>query len=217
MNKSLPISCDGSVGRILNVLKWIVKVKVMLRPTVSRPACLGTKHPFGAYDQILIIIWQLGVCWFGAPSLTRGRVCRLQLLLALASAVIFGPESHRTRGHILLSQIRDFPFRRLLRQAGSRWRYSTPPPHGLHVLKSLWRNIIPYIHISETSIGPRTDPLRDTRCDMMCCGICNVVSYVYYVIFLDRKVEDELCWMEYEGNTVSVWGFNALLDRKHLK
>jgi hypothetical protein len=30
----------------------------------------------------------------------------------------------------LLSQIRDFPFRRLLRLAGSRWRYSTPPPHG---------------------------------------------------------------------------------------
>jgi hypothetical protein len=31
---------------------------------------------------------------------------------------------------ILLSQIRDFPFRRLLRLAGSRWRYSIPPSHG---------------------------------------------------------------------------------------
>jgi hypothetical protein len=45
-------------------------------------------------------------------------------------AVILGSESLETRDHILLSQTRDFPFRRLLRLAGSRWRYSTPPPHG---------------------------------------------------------------------------------------
>jgi hypothetical protein len=57
--------------------------------------------------------------------------CRLQLLLALASAVIPGFESHGTRDHILLSQNWDFPFCRLLRLAGLRWRYSTPPPHNL--------------------------------------------------------------------------------------
>jgi hypothetical protein len=48
-------------------------------------------------------------------------------LLALASAVILRSESRWTRDHILLSQIRDFPFSRL-RLAGLRWRYSTPPP-----------------------------------------------------------------------------------------
>jgi hypothetical protein len=44
-----------------------------------------------------------------ALSLTRERVCRLQLLLVLASAVILGSESRGTRDYILLSQIRDSP------------------------------------------------------------------------------------------------------------
>jgi hypothetical protein len=47
--------------------------------------------------------------------------------------IIFGSESRRTRGHILPSEVRDFPFCRLLRLAGSRWRYSTPPPHGFEL------------------------------------------------------------------------------------
>jgi hypothetical protein len=86
-----------------------VKVKVMLRPTVSRPVCLGVKHPSGAYDQIFITVRELQVCWCGVLSLTRERVYRLQLLLVLTSAVILGSWSRGIHNHILLSQIRDSP------------------------------------------------------------------------------------------------------------
>jgi hypothetical protein len=44
-----------------------------------------------------------------ASSLTRGRACRLLLLLALAREVILQSNSRGTHDHILLSQIRDSP------------------------------------------------------------------------------------------------------------
>jgi hypothetical protein len=54
-----------------------VRVKVILRPTVSRPVCLGIKHSSEAYDQIFISVILLRVSWSGASSRQRGRVCRL--------------------------------------------------------------------------------------------------------------------------------------------
>jgi hypothetical protein len=70
-------------------------------------------------------------------SLTRGWICYLQLLLALTGAFLLGSEFRGTRDHILVSQIRDFPFCRLLRLAGLRWRYSTPPSQGKLTRSSL--------------------------------------------------------------------------------
>jgi hypothetical protein len=86
-----------------------------IKTKVSRPVYFRIKHPFGAYDQIFITVRLLQICWCGAISLTRAEVCYLQLLLVLASAVSLGSESRGTRDHILLSPIRNFPFRRLLR------------------------------------------------------------------------------------------------------
>jgi hypothetical protein len=41
--------------------------------------------------------------------MTTGRICRLQSVLALDSALILGSESRGTRDHILKSQIRGSP------------------------------------------------------------------------------------------------------------
>jgi hypothetical protein len=112
--------------------------------SVSKSWCLA---PSGAHDQIFITLWQLRSCFCGAPSLTRGRISLLYKLLALARAVFLGYESLGIRDHILLSQIWDFPFRRILRLTGSRWRYSTPPPHGF--APSLWIHFS-YNHFAQT-------------------------------------------------------------------
>jgi hypothetical protein len=87
----------------------------------------------------------------------KGWVCRLQLLLSLASAVILRSESrgfmiivyclkfeapqpgvpgHRIyipqeQGGPVIPPDTGLPFYGLIRLAGLRWRYSTPPPHEL--------------------------------------------------------------------------------------
>jgi hypothetical protein len=118
----------------LFVTDWLVKVKVTLRQTLSQSVSLGIEPHLGLVTRYLLLFDSYGLVSCGAPSLTRGRVCLLYMLLAIASAVFLTSESLGTRDHILLSQIWDFPFRRLLRLAGSRWRYSTPPPYGYDLL-----------------------------------------------------------------------------------
>jgi hypothetical protein len=36
-------------------LLLFLSLSLILRPTVSRPVCLGIKRPSGAYDQILLL------------------------------------------------------------------------------------------------------------------------------------------------------------------
>jgi hypothetical protein len=48
---------------------------------------------------------------------------------------IYIPQEH---GGPVIPPGTGFPFRRLLRLGGLRWRYSTPPLHGLISLKLIW-------------------------------------------------------------------------------
>jgi hypothetical protein len=84
------------------------RVRVTLRLAVYRQLVrLGFK-PLETYDQCLFFQQNTyGYTPYVTSSLMRGWVCRLQLLLTFASAVILGSESRGTHDHILQSQIRD--------------------------------------------------------------------------------------------------------------
>jgi hypothetical protein len=86
----------------------LVKVKVMLRPTVSRPVCLGIEHTFGAQKQICISQTVSGLFMWGALFEERTGLS-FTTAAGLASEVILGSESSGTHDRILLSEIRDSP------------------------------------------------------------------------------------------------------------
>jgi hypothetical protein len=83
-------------------LTWF-KVKVTLRLTVSQSVSLGVEPHLGLMTRYLLLFDSYGLAFCGVPSLTRGRICLLYMLLA--SKVFLGSESLGTRNHILLSQM----------------------------------------------------------------------------------------------------------------
>jgi hypothetical protein len=88
------------------------------------------KAPILAYDQIFITFWQLHVCWFGALSLTRGRVYVLQLRLALPAQSLSGPSP---LGLVTIFYCLRFETSLFVT---SYYSHSTPPSHGLNTFFS---------------------------------------------------------------------------------
>jgi hypothetical protein len=83
------------------------RVSVTLRLAVYRQSIRLGDKPLDT-----IFFFQLSTCGhnpYVTSSLTRGRVCRLRLLLALASAVILKYESRGPHDRFRVSQIRDCP------------------------------------------------------------------------------------------------------------
>jgi hypothetical protein len=94
--------------------------------SISKSWC---RAPSGAHDQVFLLFDSYGLVFVGR-FLWREDKPAFVYAAGLASTVFLGSESLGTRDHILLSQIWDLHFHRLLRLAGSRWKYSTPPPDG---------------------------------------------------------------------------------------
>jgi hypothetical protein len=128
------------------------------------------KAPSGAYDQIFDSQTFADLLMWGALSDERTGLS-FKIAAGLSSAVNLWSESRRTCDNILLSQIWDFPFRRLLRLAGLRWRYSTPPPQGI------CRTLL-YNHFARTTQKTACWLVRCLAMDVLllrayaCAGMC---------------------------------------------
>jgi hypothetical protein len=113
LDDRVPYSKNRRVkGEVLGRTNGLLfRVRVTLRLTVYRQSVRLGDKPFETYDTVILFSnWTLAVIVLMlTSSLTRGWVCRLQLLVVLGSAVILRSESRGTHDHILLSQIRDSP------------------------------------------------------------------------------------------------------------
>jgi hypothetical protein len=124
----------------------------MSRPVVSRTVCLSFSHPSGAYGQIFIRARQFEGCWWEYGPVVYNaadppRSSRSAVSAAAHDNILSqNRDSPNLESHVatfvflpVVLPSMWFPFRRLLRLARLRWRYS----NRLHTAfsdRTAWRN-----------------------------------------------------------------------------
>jgi hypothetical protein len=140
---------------------------------------------------------------------TRGRVCRIQLLLVLASAVVLGSESRGTHDHILLSQIRDSPNPEdqipvLSYNPRHRVHFSSPPTNRractIYSLRSLGTECIENTSTNRYSIAAlrsyRTDRVENSDFQLLHCCMLEVCCIATTRVFVKPFPSNScLCWL----------------------
>jgi hypothetical protein len=142
--------------------------------------------------------------WYRAPDF-----CLLYMPLALASAVCLESESLGTRDHILLSQFWHFPFRRLLRLAGSRWRYSTPLAYPLARTNCLPSRCIA-MDVSDSTIPTHRASCQNILCpsDLQCRHYCcPIYQYSSCNLVRNKELHHEADLTFKTPSTGLSWGF----------
>jgi hypothetical protein len=80
-----------TLQHLLNVLVQIANKVGFKSKSIYDTVCLGVEPTLGLvtrYSSWKVAVWKLWSCFYGVPSLTRGRVCSLQCNHSM--------ESHRT-------------------------------------------------------------------------------------------------------------------------
>jgi hypothetical protein len=105
------------------------KVKITLRLTVSQSVSLGVESHLGLMTRYLLLFDSYGLVFVERPLWREDGSVFCQRSLSRVRVPWY------SRPYFTVSD-RDFPFRRLLRLVGSRWRYWTLPPHGFELFLS---------------------------------------------------------------------------------
>jgi hypothetical protein len=130
------------------------RIRVKLRPTVSRPVCLGVKRPCEAQNLTLITVRQLRVCWCRTPSPSVVHNCywhspvqsfsgqSLAGLMTTFYCLRFETPANlevrcvytyipQEQGSPVIPPGTGYPLHCLLRHTGLRWKYSNTPSRGV--------------------------------------------------------------------------------------